>query len=46
VIPPDRKWYRNYPVARLLIEALDGLDLGWLAAGLDVASERARVAGP
>ena len=45
VISPALTWYRNYPVARLLIEVLDGLDPGWLAAGPDVAAERACAAG-
>jgi PPK2 family polyphosphate:nucleotide phosphotransferase len=45
VIPADRKWYRNYAITRLLIEVLDGLDLGWPPAGFSVEAERARLAG-
>ena len=44
VIPADRKWYRNWAVARLLAEHLRSLDLGWPAAGFDVQTEMARVA--
>jgi len=44
VIPADRKWYRNWAVARLLLEHLRGLDLGWPAAEFDVAQEQERLA--
>ncbi len=44
VIPSDRKWYRNWAVAELLREKLDGLDLGWPHADFDVAVEQRRVA--
>jgi PPK2 family polyphosphate:nucleotide phosphotransferase len=44
VIPADRKWYRNYAVTRLLIEVLEGLELGWPAADFDIDTERARLA--
>jgi len=43
VIPADRKWYRNYAVLRLLIEALEAIDPQYPAGGFDVAAERARV---
>ena len=43
IIPADRKWYRNYAITRLLIEALEGIDPVWPPAGYDVAVERARV---
>jgi PPK2 family polyphosphate:nucleotide phosphotransferase len=45
VVPADRKWYRNWAVAQLLVEHLRALDLQWPAADFDVATERARVAG-
>jgi PPK2 family polyphosphate:nucleotide phosphotransferase len=45
VIPADRKWYRNYAITRLLIEALEGLDLGWPPAAFSVEAERARLVG-
>jgi PPK2 family polyphosphate:nucleotide phosphotransferase len=44
VIPSDRKWYRNWAVAQLLVEHLRGLDLRWPAADFDVEVEKARVA--
>ena len=43
VIPADRKWYRNWAVTRLLIEALGGMGLEWPKVDLDVEAERARV---
>jgi len=43
VVPSDRKWYRNWAVARLLVEHLRALDLEWPAADFDVATEKARV---
>ncbi|WP_425309322.1 PPK2 family polyphosphate kinase [Ammonicoccus fulvus] len=42
-IPADKKWYRNWAVAQLLIEHLRALDLGWPAADFDVEAEIARV---
>jgi PPK2 family polyphosphate:nucleotide phosphotransferase len=35
VVPADRKWYRNLVVTRILIEALEALDLGYPVAGAD-----------
>lgn len=43
VIPADRKWYRNYAVLRLLIEALESIDPQYPAGDFDLAAERARV---
>ena len=43
VIPADRKWYRNYAVLRLLIEALESIDPQYPAGDYDLAAERARV---
>ncbi len=43
VIPADRKWYRNWAVAQLLVEHLRALDLKWPVADFDVAAELARV---
>lgn len=43
VIPADKKWYRNWAVARLMVEHLRALDLGWPAADFDVESEIAQV---
>ncbi len=44
MIPSDRKWYRNWAVAQLLIEHLRALDLQWPVADFDVEVEKARVA--
>lgn len=43
VIPADRKWYRNWSVAQLMLEHLRAFDLGWPPADFDVAAEQARV---
>lgn len=43
LIPADRKWYRNYAVMRLLIEALEGIDPQYPPGDYDLAAERARV---
>jgi PPK2 family polyphosphate:nucleotide phosphotransferase len=29
VIPADRKWFRNWAVAQILVDALSGMDLAW-----------------
>ena len=44
VIPSDRKWYRNWAVAQLLVEHLRALDLTWPVADFDVEVEKTRVA--
>jgi PPK2 family polyphosphate:nucleotide phosphotransferase len=44
VVPSDRKWYRNWAVAQLLLEHLRGLGVGWPPPDFDVAAERRRVA--
>jgi PPK2 family polyphosphate:nucleotide phosphotransferase len=44
VIPADRKWYRNWAVAQLLVEHLRALDLSWPTADFDVEEEKKRVA--
>jgi PPK2 family polyphosphate:nucleotide phosphotransferase len=43
VIPADRKWYRNWAVTTLLIEALGGMGLEWPKADFDVEAEKERV---
>jgi PPK2 family polyphosphate:nucleotide phosphotransferase len=43
VVPANRKWYRNWAVTSLLVEGLEGLDLGWPEPDYDVAAERRRV---
>ncbi len=44
IVPSDKKWYRNLAVASILLEALEGLDLGWPSADFDVEGEKARLA--
>jgi len=43
VIPSDRKWFRNYAIGALLLDALRGLDLQWPKADFDVAAQRLRL---
>ncbi|MGA4668335.1 PPK2 family polyphosphate kinase [Propionibacteriaceae bacterium Y1923] len=44
VIPADRKWYRNWAVAQLLLEHLEALDLSWPEADYDVEEQKAKLA--
>jgi PPK2 family polyphosphate:nucleotide phosphotransferase len=46
VVPADRKWYRNFAVARLLVEHLDALGLTYPVPDLDVAALKERLAPP
>ncbi|MFI0445072.1 PPK2 family polyphosphate kinase [Actinomadura sp. 6N118] len=43
VIPSDRKWYRNYAIMKLLMEACEGLDPHWPPGDFDLDTEKARV---
>jgi len=43
LVPSDRKWYRNWAVAELLLETLGSLDLEWPKADFDVAEQRRRL---
>jgi PPK2 family polyphosphate:nucleotide phosphotransferase len=43
VVPADRKWYRNWAVATLLLDALRDMQLDWPPADFDVDNERQRV---
>jgi polyphosphate kinase 2 (PPK2 family) len=43
VVPSDRKWYRNWAVAKVLLETLDGFELSWPKADFDVEEERRRL---
>jgi PPK2 family polyphosphate:nucleotide phosphotransferase len=43
VVPSDRKWYRNWAIAHLLLEHLRALDLQWPEPDYDVAEQRARL---
>lgn len=43
VVPADRKWYARLAVGALLVDALEGLDLGWPPADFDVEAELRRL---
>jgi PPK2 family polyphosphate:nucleotide phosphotransferase len=43
VVPADRKWYRNWAVAALLLETLRDMGLDWPPADFDIDKERRRV---
>jgi PPK2 family polyphosphate:nucleotide phosphotransferase len=43
VIPANRKWYRNYAITRLLVEALERIDPKYPVGDFDAAAERERV---
>jgi PPK2 family polyphosphate:nucleotide phosphotransferase len=43
VVPSDRKWYRNWAIGSLLLEAMRGMKLGWPDPDYDVAEQRARL---
>ena len=42
-VPADRKWYRDWAIANLLVEQLEDMKLGWPAADFDVEEQRARL---
>jgi PPK2 family polyphosphate:nucleotide phosphotransferase len=42
-VPADRKWYRDWAVASLLVEQLEDMKLGWPKADFDVEEQRARL---
>jgi PPK2 family polyphosphate:nucleotide phosphotransferase len=43
VVSADRKWYARLAVQHLLIDALQGLHLGWPAADYDIEAEKRRL---
>lgn len=43
VIPSDRKWYRNWAIGTLLLDAMRGMDLSWPKPDYDVAEQRKRL---
>lgn len=45
VVPADRKWYRDWALAHLLLETLQGMDLSWPTPELDLAGMRAALGG-
>jgi PPK2 family polyphosphate:nucleotide phosphotransferase len=42
-VPADRKWYRNWAIASLLVEQLEDMKLTWPKADVDVEEQRARL---
>jgi PPK2 family polyphosphate:nucleotide phosphotransferase len=42
-VPADRKWYRNWAVASLLVEQLEDMKLTWPKADFEVEEQRARL---
>ncbi len=44
VIPSDRKWYRNWAIAKLLLEHLQVVGPQWPVADFDVEEQKARLA--
>ena len=44
VVPADRKWYRDWAVANLLIEALEAMGVEYPPPTFDVEAERRRLA--
>ena len=43
VIPADHKWYRNWAVARILLETMRSMKLTWPPADFDVDQEKQRL---
>lgn len=44
VVPADHKWYRNWAVARLMLETMRSMNLTWPPAEFDVKAEQEKVA--
>jgi PPK2 family polyphosphate:nucleotide phosphotransferase len=42
-VPADRKWYRDWAVANLLVEHLEDMKLSWPRADFDMEEQRARL---
>jgi PPK2 family polyphosphate:nucleotide phosphotransferase len=40
IVPSDRKWYRNWAVARVLFESLETMGFAWPKATFDVEEQR------
>jgi len=43
IVPSDRKWYKNWAIARVLRESLEAMDLGWPPADFDVEEQKRRL---
>lgn len=46
LVPSDRKWYRNWAIGKLLVEALEDMDPRYPDPPLDIARLKARLAPP
>ena len=42
-VPADRKWYRDWAIASLLVEQLEDMKLTWPGGDFDVEEQRARL---
>jgi PPK2 family polyphosphate:nucleotide phosphotransferase len=42
-VPADRKWYRDWAIASLLVEQFEDMKLAWPAADFDVEEQRVRL---
>ena len=42
-VPADRKWYRDWAIAKLLVEQLEDMKLAWPKADFEVEEQRARL---
>ena len=45
LVPADRKWYRDWALANLLLETLKAMDLSWPTPDLDLEGMRAALRG-
>lgn len=43
LVPADRKWYRDWAIAMLLVEQLEDMKLTWPKADFDIEEQRARL---
>ena len=46
VVPADRKWYRNWAIARILVETFEEMSPEYPHPGLDIERLKARLAPP
>ncbi|HSV38841.1 MAG TPA: PPK2 family polyphosphate kinase [Nocardioidaceae bacterium] len=44
VVPSNKKWYRSWAIATLLVEAFESMKLDWPTPSYDVEAEKKRVA--
>ena len=44
IVPSDRKWYKNWAVASVLLEALEAMKLEWPPPDFDVEEQKRRLA--